>query len=108
VNVLNKLETWDDIYEIKNLVLGRYFDLSTRILDAINPTDSAHMKSQIVEKSRTPNIGTYSREPWTFWEHKFFSRLNQLDNDELEALWSKVEFILAQGEIGVHEIENGA
>jgi hypothetical protein len=107
-DILNKLGTWDDVYEIRNLVLGRYYDLSSIIIDAINPTDSTHMKSQIAEKSREPNALTYSRQPWTFWEHKFFSKLNQLDNDDLEALWSKVEFILEQGEIGVQEIEHGA
>lgn len=106
--ILSKLDTWDDVYEIRNLVLGRYYDLSSRIIDEINPTDSTNMKSQIAEKAREPNFRTYSRVPWTFWEHKFFTSLNLFDNDELEALWSKVEFILEQGEIGVHEIEHGA
>jgi len=87
---LKKLDTWNDVYEIKNLVLGKYSDLSTRILDAINPVDAVHMRTQIEERAREPNPQTYLREPWTFWEHKFFTKLSLLNNEELDAIWAMI------------------
>jgi hypothetical protein len=106
--IINKLDTWNDVYEIKDLALGRYFDLVTRLIDAINPINFEHLKNQITDKAREPTLGTYKREPWTFWELIFFSKLSLLDDDELEAIWCKVEFTLNQGEEGALEIEQGA
>lgn len=103
---LNKLNTWDDVYEISNLFEGKYFDLALQIIDDINPDDFEHMKEQIGERARQPNRITFLRKAWAFWEHKFFSKLNQLGDDELEALWGKVEFILLQGEEGGRSIED--
>jgi hypothetical protein len=106
--ILNKLDTWDDVYEISNLFEGKYFDLALQIIDDINPQGFEHMKEQIAERARQPNRTTFLRKAWTFWEHKFFSQLNQLQDDDLEALWDKVEFILAQGNEGGQSIEQGA
>mgnify|MGYP005987332405 CR=1 FL=1 len=106
VNVIDKLNTWNDVYEIKSLALGKYFDLTSQIIDEINPESFEHMKAQIAEKAKQPNRITYLRKAWAFWQYKFFRKLNGLDNDELEALWGKVEFILDQGEQGGHEVEN--
>jgi hypothetical protein len=96
--IIEKLNTWDDVYDIRDIALGKYFDLVAQIVDDINPTSFAHMKSQITEKSRLPLQSTYSRKPWAFWEYKFYSKLCLLTNDDLEAIWGEVVFSFINGD----------
>jgi len=91
------LATWDDVYEIKNLVEGNFRNLEHIILDKIHPADYDDCVQQIMRKSRAPLDATLLREEWAFWNHKLFDKLSQID---LTAFWEKCQFGLQQGQDG--------
>jgi hypothetical protein len=98
--LLSKLECWDDVYEIKNLVLGKFSNMSLVIIDEINPRDISHLIAQISDRAVEPNSQTYQRKTWAFWDHKFFSQLNSLNLTDIQSLWESINFELDQGTVG--------
>lgn len=101
--VREKLESWNDIYEIKNLVEGRFINVEKVIEDEINPVSFGHMLNAIADRAREPSPGTLKRKEWAFWYYKLFCLLNQLD---LTAFWEKSKFMEQQGEVGGDFIMN--
>lgn len=101
VDLLSKLDTWDDVYEIKNRVEGKFINLETVIIDLINPEDYHNFVHQVNNKARPPNPETYTRLAGAYWEHKLFNKLNQIN---LESIWEKIEFFLGQGQEGGNSI----
>ncbi|MEY8200263.1 MAG: hypothetical protein RPS47_13565 [Colwellia sp.] len=107
-DLISKLECWDDIYEVKKLVLGKFSNMSAVIIDEINPIDINHLITQISDRAREPNGLTYKRKAWAFWDYKFFSQLHMLDLADLQALWESINFELDQGAEGGESILQGA
>lgn len=103
-DIVRNLETWDDIYEIKNLVEGRFRNLEEVILNEINPIDYGHMRAQVADKARPLQEQTLKTKEWAFWYHKLFICLNQLD---LSPFWAKSDFAADQGAEGGNYILEG-
>lgn len=96
-NLLDKLETWDEIYEIRSRVEGQFRALEEVILDEINPKDSAHLADRIKDEARPVNTNTLKRKEWAFWHHKLFYALEKID---LAPFIDKCDFIQQQGAKG--------
>lgn len=92
-DIINKLNSWDDVYEIKSLVEGHFNVLEHLILDEINPISFEHMQEQIADRARAPNAETLKRKEWAFWNYKLFHALSQLD---LGSFWEKSNFMAEQ------------
>jgi hypothetical protein len=91
---LNKLDTWDRIYEIRSRVEGQFRSLEVIVEDEINPRDLAHLQTQIDDKSRPVPEVTLKRKEWSFWYQKLFNQLNTID---LAPFWEKSKFVQEQG-----------
>lgn len=96
-NLLDKLETWDEIYEIRSRVEGQFRALEEVILDEINPKDSAHLADRIKDEARPVNTSTLKRKEWAFWHQKLFYALEKID---LAPFIAKCDFIQEQGAKG--------
>lgn len=100
---LDKLGTWDEVYEIRSRVEGQFRSLEEIIEDEIHPRDSAHLVSRISDEARLKNADTLKRKEWSFWYQKLFATLNQIDIEPFVAKW---EFVHEQGVDGGEFILN--
>lgn len=102
--LLDKINTWDEIYEIRNRVEGKLRSLEAIIEDEINPVDREHLKQRIIDEARPKTPDTLKRKEWVFWYQKLFCALEQIDTSPFIAKWEFVqqqaidgaEFILEQ------------
>lgn len=101
--LINKLDTWDDIYEIRSRVGGRFRSLEEVIEDELNPSDLGHLQTQINDKARAIPEATLKRKEWAFWYQKLFYSLSLIDIEPFEAKW---EFVHQQGAEGGDYILN--
>lgn len=101
---LDKLNTWDDVYEIRNRVEGKYISIVNLIQDEINPTNEQELDVGVQSKTRPVNANTLKRKEWAFWERKVFSAINAVDKS---AFWAQLEFSNEQGEEGGEYIIQG-
>lgn len=88
--ILNKLNTWDEVYEIRSRVEGQFRSLEAIIEDEINPTDSALLVEKIADKARPITNDTLKRKEWAFWHQKLFSSLEKIDIEPFFAKWGFV------------------
>ena len=105
--LVDKLNTWDEVYEIRSRVEGQFRSLEAIIEDEIRPRDSAHLASRISDKARPHTINTLKRKEWAFWYQKLFSQLQQIGTPDAEAFWEKLEFTQNQAKKGADFILNG-
>ncbi|OOF27108.1 hypothetical protein BZJ19_02400 [Salinivibrio proteolyticus] len=89
--LLNKLDTWDEVYEIRNRVEGQFRSLEAIIEDEISPMDQAHLEMRIRDEARPKSIDTLKRKEWAFWYQKLFSVLEQIDMSPFIAKWDFVQ-----------------
>ena len=101
---LDKLKTWDDVYEIRNRVEGKYISIVNVIQDEINPSNAQELDVGVQSKARPVNANTLKRKEWAFWEQKVFSAINAVDKS---AFWAQLEFSNEQGEEGGEYIIQG-
>lgn len=102
--LLDKLNTWDEIYEIRNRLEGQFRSLETIIEDEISPKDSTHLKSRLNDEARPRTTDTLKRKEWAFWYQKLFFALEQIDIAPFIEKWNFVhnegakggDFILTQ------------
>ncbi|MBL0625852.1 hypothetical protein [Aeromonas jandaei] len=102
--LLDKINTWNEIYEIRSRVEGKLRSLEAIIEDEINPVDREHLKQRIIDEARPKTPDTLKRKEWVFWYQKLFSALEQIDTSPFIAKWEFVqqqaidgaEFILEQ------------
>ena len=101
--LLGKLDTWDEIYEIRSRVEGQFRSLEMIIEDEINPVDQENLERRIREEARPKTADTLKRKEWAFWHQKLFSALDQVD---MEPFIAKLEFVKQQGSEGGEFIHN--
>lgn len=106
--LVDKLNTWDEVYEIRSRVEGQFRSLEAIIEDEIRPRDSAHLASRISDEARPHTINTLKRKEWAFWYQKLFSQLQQIGTPDAEAFWAKLEFTQHQAESGADFIINAS
>lgn len=85
----SKLDTWNDVFEIKNLVEGRYLPLEHFVEDRICPQDLPDFQAQVARALHPPTRASLRRAEGVFWEHKLYVALSRID---LDLVWSVVEF----------------
>lgn len=95
--LLDKLNTWDEVYEIRSRVEGQFRSLEAIIEDKVNPIDSGHLISRVRDEARPKPAGTLKREEWAFWYQKLFAKLNQIDIEPFVAKWDFVKQQAAEG-----------
>lgn len=95
--LLNKLNTWDEVYEIRNRVEGQFRSLEAIIEDEISPIDQAHLEIRIRDEARPKSIDTLKRKEWAFWYQNLFSLLEQVDMSPFIAKWDFVQQQAADG-----------
>lgn len=88
--LLDKLNTWDEVYEISSRVEGQFRSLEAIIEDEIDPRDSTHFASRISDEARPKNVDTLKRKEWAFWHQKLFSKLDQVGVSPFVAKWNFV------------------
>lgn len=89
--LLDKLNTWDEIYEIRSRVEGQFRSLEAIIEDEIRPRDAVHLATRISDEARPNSINTLKRKEWAFWFQKLFSTLDQVDISPFVAKWNFVQ-----------------
>ncbi|CAI1219747.1 Uncharacterised protein [Serratia liquefaciens] len=95
--LLDKLNTWDEVYEIRSRVEGKFRSLEAIIEDEINPRDSSHLVSRINDEAQPKNANTLKRKEWSFWYQKLFSALEKIDIEPFVAKWDFVQQQAADG-----------
>lgn len=95
--ILNKLDTWNDIYEIKNRVEGQFNDMDQVIENEIQPYDYNEFESEVSRKTRPISNLTLKTKPGAYWYHKFFCELNSIDKS---AFWEKSRFVHSNAKEG--------
>lgn len=98
------MNTWEDVYEIRNRVEGKYISIVNVIQDEINPSNAQELDVGVQSKARPVNANTLKRKEWAFWEQKVFSAINAVDKS---AFWAQLEFSNEQGEEGGEYIIQG-
>ncbi|WP_434953190.1 hypothetical protein ACRWQL_09125 [Shewanella sp. HL-SH4] len=89
--VIEKLNTWNDVFQIKNLVEGRFISLENFIQDELNPDSLADLQAAIATKIARPYTGlTLTRKPEAFWQNKLYTCLASIN---IEPLWEQCSFI---------------
>ena len=104
IALLDKLETWDEIYEIKRRVEGRFRNLEVVIRNEINPRSYDHFEQQVVDRARPVPHDVLKDKEWAFWYQKLFQKLNQLDK---APFWAKSRFSDKQADEGSTYILEG-
>ena len=104
--IQEKLKTWDDVYQIKKLVEGRFISLANIIEDELKAVSLDDLQANIVrEVARPPSAATLKRKPEAFWLHKLYSYLVSID---LAPIWEQCHFIEEEhGEPGAEFILRG-
>lgn len=92
--LLDKLNTWDEIYEIRSRVEGRFRSLEAVIEDEINPRDAKHFESRINDEARPNTADTLKRKEWAFWYQTLFAALEKVD---IAPFMAKYHFVSQQG-----------
>ena len=85
----SKLDTWNDVFEIKNLVEGRYFSLAHHVADRIRPQSLPDLQAQVARALHPPTSASLGRAEGVFWEHKLYVALSRID---LDLVWAVVDF----------------
>lgn len=101
---LEKLDTWDDVYQIQARILGEFRSIGVVLLDALDPCDEDDFKLRVGYCANPVNAGTLKRKPYAFWNHKLCEALNLQD---LEPFWKMVEFAREGGDTGADYIMSG-
>lgn len=95
----SKLDTWNDVFEIKNLVEGRYMPLEHYISDRLRPSDLQDLQNQVERWKQPPTVEALKRCAGAFWDYKLCLALSRSD---LELIWSTEDFLEQE-----HGIPNG-
>lgn len=103
--ILEKLVTWNDVYEIKSRVEGRLRSLETIIRNEINPKNYVHFLQQINDRARPVPDEVLKDKEWAFWYQQLFHKLSQVDK---APFWEKSRFYDQQGDDGSAYILGGA
>ncbi|MBN2161645.1 MAG: hypothetical protein JXR25_17410 [Pontiellaceae bacterium] len=86
-----KLETWDDVYHIRERVVGKFENLSTIVNSDCAPADLNDLRSQISRKCRPAALNS-TTEPWNIWKKYVYRWLNAHSNDPvMDLLWENIE-----------------
>lgn len=94
---LDKLNTWDEIYEIRSRVEGQFRSLEAIIEDEIRPRDAADVQNGIRNNALPYTPDTLKRKEWVFWYQKLFSELEQIDTSPFVEKWNFVKQQSADG-----------
>lgn len=87
---ISKLDTWDNIYEIKNRVEGEFRNLDQIIENEIQPENYTEFEHEISRKARAISDSILKSKTWAYWYHKFFCVLDSIDKD---AFWERSKFV---------------
>ncbi|MGO2009115.1 hypothetical protein [Vreelandella alkaliphila] len=101
--LLDKLNTWDEIYEIRSRVEGQFRSLEAIIEDEIRPRHPADVQNGIHYEARPHSPNSLKRKEWAFWYQKLFYILEQIDMAPFIAKW---DFVQHQAEDGGEYILN--
>lgn len=88
---VEKLEAWNDIYQVKSRVEGIDSDYVLKLNDQLDqPIDLDDFKSQLARKARQPHIRALREEPMMFWRHKLYEWLARQQDDFIESIWEMI------------------
>lgn len=106
--LVNKLDTWDDVYEIKNRAEGHFSNIEQIIENEIDPTEFDDFQQQVQRRTRSISERTLKSKPWAYWYHKFFCELDSIHEDDKAAFWERSRFFHDMAEESVCYILNRA
>lgn len=82
-----KLKTWDDVYDIKARVEGKFTNLAVLIDNDCYANDFNDFKQRI--KQKAISCKTYYRiESWNFWKYKLYEWLDTNGNGVINDIWN--------------------
>ncbi len=89
--ILNKLTTWDEVYEIRKRVEGQFRSLEAIIEDELNPNSLEDVRPRIADKAQPLSPNTLKRKEWAFWYQKLFAELDKIDVAPFAAKWNFIQ-----------------
>lgn len=88
-DVREKLNTWNDVYRIRERVEGKFTDLAV-LADNDCPANNLNEFRQRIEDKATSCKTYYREESWNFWKYRFYEWLHNYGNGIVEALWDSI------------------
>lgn len=87
--IQEKLDTWDDVYRIKERVEGEFLKYIYLIDTDCRADDLNDFRARI--NSNVANLNNNIRlSPWNFWKYKLYDWLNSQGGDVIEILWDMI------------------
>jgi hypothetical protein len=86
-----KLEAWNEIYQVKSRVEGIESDYVLKLNDDLDqPEDLAEFKQQLAIKARPPHNRALRTKEMKFWKYKLYEWLSGQQDDFIEAIWEMI------------------
>jgi hypothetical protein len=88
--VMEKLETWNDVYCIKDRVEGEFGSLIEKLAQDCAVSDYANFRAQLMRKA------TLFRDhcrltAWNFWKYKLYDWLDQQSDAVIQSVWAGIQ-----------------
>lgn len=87
-----KLETWDDVYQIRSRIESKLGSFTTGLAIKLKPRNYADFLNQIERYAEVSPNHAYRNEEWLFWEYKLYSWLHQQTEQFKSAIWDMLDF----------------
>jgi len=86
---LEKIDTWDDVYRIKERVEGKFIDLAV-LVDSDCPSNDLDEFTETLRKKAISYLNNARVEGWNFWKARLYEWLHN-HNDVLVQLWDNIQ-----------------
>lgn len=88
-DVFEKIDTWDDVYRIKERVEGQFIEL-TVLVDSDCPAIDIDQLRELLRSKAERYLSNVRLEAWNFWRAKLYGWLCG-QNEILELLWGNIQ-----------------
>lgn len=88
--IREKLDTWNEVYQIQGRVEGKFTDLTSLVDSDCPSNDLNELRRKIQDKANS--CDQYIRsEGWNFWKCRLYQWLNATGGPILDELWASIE-----------------
>lgn len=86
-----KLDAWNDLYRIRDRVLGKFKAIETVVDNDCRPRDLEDLRTEIARRAE-PGALQWSDDPWNIWRRYLYEWLNEHSGEDVVAsLWKGIE-----------------
>jgi hypothetical protein len=87
---MEKLVTWNVVYEIKNRVEGEFSSLIEKLSEDFVVNDLAEFRMQLRPKADRLKV-LCRHAPWNFWKHKLYEWLDSQNDAVIHSVWDAMK-----------------